>query len=496
MGKVTKMNEKLSDEYFRAKGLLPFQVEFVMSFLENRDKPYWQLVSPVGTGKTRMAGAIIASQFEQEPNKRILVIVPALLLNQWLSSLSETFLLTGVPCIQMIVDRKTYLELESRVSVSESPFPPQAVILMSVDLAKREDMTSRLKETTWDLVIFDESHLLTGRRRLLFNVLKKSGAARRVLLLTTLENQIYDDVVTKSIKIEGIKDWDGKPLFKPMEKKWLYIYYERTEEEIKFLGALNEFSRELIEIYSDRWLLVTNILRASSSSTYATERMLTRLLENLKFIRNKIAHGITWTQEDLETAQQELVRGIDEVEALEEIPEGITVQPEKFLTSYQKLEELINRLEEIQTDSKLNCLLSYVKESIQDKRKKYLCVWTSFRNTAEYLYSSIQDFDIPVYILTGSLNVDERANNLNLFRQNGGILISTDALLEGVALEFVDESINYDLPINSIKLEQRWGRFLRIGRKVEFRMVFMKDKAKSLFWEEKLFETLENAMKA
>jgi superfamily II DNA/RNA helicase len=99
-----------------------------------------------------------------------------------------------------------------------------------------------------------------------------------------------------------------------------------------------------------------------------------------------------------------------------------------------------------------------------------------------------------VYILTGSLNVDERANNLNLFRQNGGILISTDALLEGVSLEFVDESINYDLPIDPTKLEQRWGRFLRIGRKSEFRMVFMRDKSKSLIWEEKLFDKLKDTI--
>jgi len=490
------MEKKLNYEYFRAKGLLPFQAEFTLGFLGSKDKPYWQLASPVGTGKTRIAGAIIASELEGAFDKRILVIAPALLLDQWQSTLSETLSLSGVNCTPMIVDRKGYLELESRVPVGESPFPLPAVILMSLDLAKREDMALKLEETPWDLVIFDESHLLTGRRRSLFDVLKKSGAARRVLLLTAMERQIYADVVTKSIRVEDIKDWDGKPLFRPMEKNWLNIYYERTEEEIRFLDALYEFSKELIEIYSDRWPLVTNILRAASSSTYATESMLRRLLENWKFIRNKIAHGITLTDEDLETAQQELVREIDEVEVLEAIPEGITVQAEKFISLYQKLEELINRLEEIQTDSKLNCLLSYIKDSVQDKKKQYLCIWTSFRNTADYIMSSLEDLNIAVHVLTGSLNIDERCRRLDLFKIGGGILISTDAMLEGVALQFVDEALNYDLPISPIKLEQRWGRFLRIGRKSEFRMVFMRDKSGAFPWEENLLRKLERLIKS
>jgi len=493
IGKVTKMDKKINHEYFRAEGLLPFQAEFALSFLESKDKPYWQLVSPTGTGKTRTSAAIIAYELEAGSNKRILVLTPASLLMQWKSVLSERLSLTEVGCTPFIVDRKTYLEFESRVSVGESPFPLPSVILMSVDLAKRDDMTSKLKETTWDLVIFDESQLLTGRRRSLFNVLTKSGAVRRVLLLTAIERQIHDDVVTKSVRFKDIKAWDGKPLFKSMEKKWLNIYYNRTKEEIKFLDELQKFSSQLADIYSYGRLLETNIFRIASSSIYATERMLRRLLENWKFIRNKIAHGIPWTSGDLETAQQEFIRELDEVEVLEEVSESITIQPEKLINSYQKLEALLNRIEEIQTDSKLNALLSYLKSSLQSKGKPYLCIWTSFRNTAGYLMSSIQDLEIPVYILTGSLNTNEMINNLDLFRNNGGVLISTDVLLEGVRLELVDECINYDLPLNPLNLEQRWGRFLRIDRQSEFRMVVLRDQSKSLLWEEELLSKLEKA---
>lgn len=58
------MSKKVSIEYFRSKGLLPFQVEFAVKFLQSEEKRYWQLVSPVGAGKTRLAGAIIAHELE------------------------------------------------------------------------------------------------------------------------------------------------------------------------------------------------------------------------------------------------------------------------------------------------------------------------------------------------------------------------------------------------------------------------------------------------
>ncbi len=211
-------------------------------------------------------------------------------------------------------------------------------------------------------------------------------------------------------------------------------------------------------------------------------------------MRNKIVHGIPWTKEDLEKGQQEIMLGLDEVEGLEEIPHSLTVQRKKFLELYQKLEALLDSIEEIETDSKLDSLLSYLRSSLASKGSPYLCIWTSFRNTAEYLMSSLEDLNIAAYVLTGSLNMDERRTRLNLFRDGGGILISTDAMLEGVALQFVDEALNYDVPVNQIKLEQRWSRFLRIGRKTEFRMVFMRDRSGALTWEKDLLNKIERSM--
>ncbi|GAH60039.1 unnamed protein product, partial [marine sediment metagenome] len=189
------MPKKADLQYFRAKGLLPFQAEFALSFLESEDETYWQLTSPTGMGKTHLGAALIAHELEEGPDKRILVLAPAALLIQWQDEISTLLSATEPSCKPVIVDRITYLELESKVSLNESPWPLSSIIVMSIDLAKRDDMASSVSTVTWDLIIFDESHLLSGgKRKALFDQLRKSEVARRGLLLTAIP-KFFDNVV-------------------------------------------------------------------------------------------------------------------------------------------------------------------------------------------------------------------------------------------------------------------------------------------------------------
>ncbi len=147
------MNKSPHTEFFRNKGLLPFQAEFAVNFLADDRKPYWQLASPVGTGKTRLAGAIIAYELEVGKRKRFLVLCPASLLFHWQSQISEMISSVNRDVTPMVIDRRTYLELESRVPVGKNPWPTTIIALMSIDLAKRDDMARNLGVVNWDLVI-------------------------------------------------------------------------------------------------------------------------------------------------------------------------------------------------------------------------------------------------------------------------------------------------------------------------------------------------------
>jgi len=491
--RINKMNRKSYIEYFRAKGLLPFQAEVAIKFLESKDKPYWQFVSPVGTGKGRVA-AVIANELMEESKKRILVLAPAPLLGQWHFELSHT----APKFTSMIVDRKTYLEMESRVPVGESPWPDNVVIVMSLDLAKRDDMAENLIGTTWDLAVFDESHLLTGKRKTLFDRLTSSGAIRRCLLLTCIESSVLSGVETMVAKLSDVVDWNGKPLYSPIKRKVTQLSYNRTEEELIFLNQLHDFAEQLSDQWSYGKLQRSIILRAGLSSTYTAEVILRRLRDAWKPIRNKIVHDLPLVGEDIEKIQKQIVNFSDELEVSQKLADSIAIRPQDFLTLYQKLELLLGQVEEISADSKLDALIKRLRLYLdfEVEGNPYFCICSSFANTIQYLSSSLrtQDVETKIYALTGSLEPTYRRDLMQEFQEKGGILIATNPALGGAVLGYVDECINYDLPLNPDVFEQRWGRFLRVRRKSEFRMVILKDQSKALPWEKEFLKTLEDTM--
>ncbi|MBW2065687.1 MAG: DEAD/DEAH box helicase family protein [Deltaproteobacteria bacterium] len=484
------MSRKVNLEYFRGKGLLPFQAEVALSFVESEDEKYWEIVMSVGMGKTHLGACLVAYELEEDLDKRILVLAPAAFLEQWNHEILEFLQMNKCTLCPLIVDRKTYLELESNVPVGENPWPVPSVILMSVDLAKREDMVSKLEKVTWDLIIFDESHLLSkGKRRALLERLRKTNVSHRGLLLSAIPQQ-FENVITKVVNREVV-DWEGRLVFPQFEKNVALVYYYRTEEERRFFRELQDFAARLPNNFPYGKLQERNILRAGSSSLYALEGILRKLIVRWRHLRNKIAHNVPWTSEDLASMQEDIFTGSEELEAVEELSEIMIVRAEEFLELYVTLERILDQIDELPVDSKLETVLSYINKFFTGKTKSHLCIWCSFARTAEYLTSSLQDVGLQVWSITGALKAAERMCNLKCFRAKGGVLIATEAASEGVALEYVDECINYDLPANQQIFGQRWGRFLRFGRNRDFRMVALKDGSKALSWEEKLFETLK-----
>jgi superfamily II DNA or RNA helicase len=483
------MTKKEKLGYFRSKGLLPFQTEFAVDFTDSTEGSYWLLVSPVGTGKTHLGACLAAFELKMDLNKAILVICPAALLLQWKYVLQEVFSKNDLAVSPLIVDRKTYLELEAQVPVGQSPWNVPSVIIMSIDLAKREDMLLRLREVTWDLVVFDESHLLSGgKRRRLFDEFIKLGVARRGLLLSAVPH-FLNGVVTKSVGWD-ILDWDGQLVFPPFEKRVQWIDFQRTDRERSFFQELQNFARLLRESFVYGKFLETNIIRIASSSVYAVEGTLRKLLMGWSLLRNKIAHDVPWTKEELETIQGDILVGSEESTVAEEMPDGLTIRPEEFASLHSRLKTLLDKTEEISVDSKLAALISYVGKFFHEEKKSHLLIWCVFASTREYLKTGLQELGQPVYSITGALPIAEREKAIRSFRQNGGIFITTEVASEGVTFEYANEGINYDLPTNKLAFEQRWGRFIRFGRKTNFGMLFLRDQSETLEYENTLLRTL------
>jgi len=468
------MTDQSYAESLRAKGLLPFQVQFACDFLASGAAPHWELVSPVGTGKTRTASELAACFAESPSATRILLLAPAALLSQWehvMKSVSDRL-------NTLVVDRRTFMELEASVPVGSSPWPVPAVVAMSVDLAKREDMAASVCSVVWDLLIVDESHLLAGQRRMLVqNLIDLNRATRTLLLTATPSPDALPGVSRRVVRPTEVVGWDGQPLLPVFEREFRYVTYTRTEEERVFLNRLREFCNRAVRNGVLSRLHTMTLSRIADSCTLTLEINLRRLYENWQHARNRAAHGlgveIGDTLEDDETS----LLPADELEC-EPSAQHPPVPPSDFLASFNELEQLLDALDGVSSDAKLDCLVHHLSEN-QSAVPSFACIWTSFSQTALYLCSCLEQRDVSVSCLTAGAAAEERYDVLQAFRKNGGVLIVTD-VASGFAMEFADECINYDIPWDPMGLEQRWGRFIRYGRTKPFTMIILKDDSRTL----------------
>jgi hypothetical protein len=492
------LDEDTERKQFRSKGLLPWQVDFAICFLKNSDKRYWELVAPAGLGKSRLAASLIAHEFENRSDIRILVLAPTPLLLQH----QRELLSFSLPITPLLVDRKTFIELESKAPADKNLWPLPVVILMSTDLAKRADVSAKLSTVNWDLVVIDESHRLIGLRRTLFNKLLESGAIHRALLMSPIENRSLGDLVTKvRVDYKDVLDWSWEPVFSSLNEELIHICYKKTEEERNFLERLQVFVDQL----TDKWLpgkfQGDAILQASSSSIFATEAMLLRLKDAWIPLRNKITHQVPWDNEDLLTVQRQLSMDwsdepdvIDELALIARKKTAMAIKPTEFQILYQQLEMLLDDIEKIGADPKLDALVSKISELFANKDILHVAIVTSFARTAEYINASIQNISIPTYSLLSYMSSDEFSDTLETFRKKGGLLVATDTSLEGIELKFIDVSINYDLPSSPQVLERRLTRFVQFGQEGHLKNVFFIDQSEASLREKELLKKLEDKL--
>ncbi len=126
---------------------------------------------------------------------------------------------------------------------------------------------------------------------------------------------------------------------------------------------------------------------------------------------------------------------------------------------HSRLEEIVRSIEGVQEASKLSALQDILAHSSEK-----CLIFTEFLETQAYLAESLTKTGERVGIFNGSLTSQEKANTLREFEEQGRILILTPSGGEGTNLQFCRTLINYDLPWNPMKIEQRIGRIHRIGQ--------------------------------
>ena len=516
---------------------LPHQLQALQRAMSG-DRVRYLLADEVGLGKTIEAGLIIRELKVRGLAKRVLVVAPAGLVNQWVSELdthfNETFHLVQPgnfaawrQLLGVGPDENLWKQHNQVVCTLDSVKPMDSRRGWSPEQVARynRERFDDLVNAGWDLVVIDEAHRLGGSTETVARFRLGEGLAQAspyLLLLSATPHQGKTDAfrrllcfldpdalpdnssvtrenvapyVIRTEKRRAIND-KGEPLFQPRHTQLVSVAWDSARLEQRVLyDAVTEYVREgynqaLRDKQPAIGFLMILMQRLVTSSTAAIRTALERRLQVLELPTGQLSLfgedvGDDWAelegQEQLETLLNSRLKELKNERAEVELllsaarrceARGIDVKAQALLDTIQQLQREEN-------DLALKVLL-----------------FTEFVPTQQMLAEVLEQRGYPVVVLNGSMNLEERKSAQRAFANEAQILISTDAGGEGLNLQFCHVIINYDLPWNPMKLEQRIGRVDRIGQAHVVRALnFALEDTVELRVREVLEEKLERILK-
>ena len=478
---------------------LPHQLHVLNRAVSDNNVRYI-LADEVGLGKTIEAGLIIEELKARGLIKRILVVCPTGLVTQWSIEMEEKFgekfriiLPEDYDTIRKITDNDdVYGQFDQVISPMDSIKPLEKRIGWTEERIEQynEERIYSIINSGWDLVIIDEAHRVAGStgevaRYKLGNLL--AAASPYLLLLTATPHNGKTEPFLRLIRLVDEKAF---PNMKAVVKEQVAPYVIRTEkrEAIDNNGNLlfknrnthivelhwderHSQQRKLYEMVSsyvsknynkalrnrgkNMWVIFLLIMmqRLVTSSTTAVRQSLQK--------RIKILEEQAFRYESMTEA--EFVE-IDLEENMEEAIAAISMDIKSEIEDLNQIVAVAQQAEYQYLDVKVEPLLSIVDDIFAEDKNRKLIIFTEFVATQQYLSKLLKDRGYSTSLLNGSLSIEERNLVLAEFREETNILISTDAGGEGLNLQFANYMINYDLPWNPMKIEQRIGRVDRIGQ--------------------------------
>jgi len=447
--------------------IFPHQIDEVIWALEN---PKIMIADEVGLGKTIIAALVATELKARGLANKSLYVVPKSLVLKWRDELNDRF------------EMDVQIMNSEYVKLNNDPFKlDEFSYITSIDYLKQPHVMNLIKGNL-DLVVVDEAHkfkLATDRLELGRLLAEKSNTLMfltatphdgrdedfmaRINLLNPYINDISSSnyLWTRNIK-EDVIDIEGKKVFPPRQSETVNITLTRREQIIHkllddYISQRIEEAQDIREKNAIRFL--SHIFRKRGTSSLAA------LLITLKRRLEKLG---TVTDSD-EVLQNRNVL-IESDEEFDSDYEDSNVNTEIYTTGRNLTKErsdltkLIEEIEHMGTkDSKLEVLLESIENLKRTDNKAKLVIFTEYRDTLDYLLNSLAN-RYQVDKIDGSIGIDERKEALNKFSKDTEILICTDAAGEGIDMQFCNIEINYDLPWNPNKLEQRMGRIHRIGQ--------------------------------
>lgn len=478
---------------------LPHQLHVLNRAMETNNIRYI-LADEVGLGKTIEAGMIIRELKSRGLVSRILVVCPTGLVTQWASEMQEKFhekfqviLPSDYDTIRRLTDNDdVYGQFDQVISPMDSIKPIEKHAGWSEEKVEKynEERIYSIINSGWDLIIIDEAHRVAGSsgevaRYKLGNLLAQ--ASPYLLLLSATPHNGKTEPFLRLIRL---LDADAFPNAKSIVREQVAPFLIRTEkrEAIDNNGNLlfknrithlvtiswderNNLQRELYEMVSSYvaktynkalrnrkknmcliFLLII-MQRMVTSSTAAIRQSLERRLNVLLEQRTCVGN---LREEDLDELNIE--------DGVEDALEAISLDMELEIEELKQIISLAKQAQFQNQDAKVEPLLNEIDAILSEDCTQKVIIFTEFVATQTYLQELLVNRGYTVTILNGGMSIDERNAAMQEFKTSTSIFISTDAGGEGLNLQFANIIINYDLPWNPMKIEQRCGRVDRIGQ--------------------------------
>jgi len=497
---------------------LPHQIQAVYGVMLPRHPLRFALCDDPGAGKTIMAGLYIKELLLRGDLKRCLIVAPGGLVNQWQDELADRFGLR--------FDILTRDMIEA--SATADPLVEHDLLIARLDhLSRNDDLVERLRATEWDLVVVDEAHRMSAhrfggevketRRYRLGKVLAQ--ASRHFLLMTATPHDGKDEDFQLFLALLDPDRFEGRPtdatvpdvsdLLRRMVKERLLrfdgkrLFPERRATTVAY--PLSPLERELYEQVTDYvrdemnlaerlaaagegrrgnrvGFAATVLQRRLASSPEAIYQSLSRRAGRLSDRLEDARSGAVATladagpevdEDDLDDLSEEEVEALEEAVIGDATAAGTVAELEAEIATLRRLEALADRVRRSGTDRKWTELVGLLDDrpemTDETGARRKLIVFTEHRDTLNQLVDRLRLwFGRPdaVEAIHGGVRREERRRVQEVFTHDRDclVLVATDAAGEGINLQRAHLVVNYDLPWNPNRIEQRFGRVHRIGQ--------------------------------
>jgi superfamily II DNA or RNA helicase len=479
---------------------LPHQLDAVYTHLLTQPRIRFLIADDPGAGKTIMAGLAIKELKFRGLIERTLIITPANLTDQWRRELHDKFGETFA-----VINRATVNAAYGRNIWDDSP-----QCIASVDfVARQDDILSMMRDVHWDLCIVDEAHKMAAYRYgtkvnktqryelgeflrehtdhylFLTATPHKGDPDNFALLLQLLDQDLYvngqilaeasahdeNRIMVRRLK-EDMKKFDGSPCFPPRYVETLP--YELSHDELQLYEAVtayvqHNFQRAVDAENRNVGLALTVLQRRLASSVAAIRLSLERRRKRLKDLHKlgRLKQEYGELPEDLDDLS-EAERWKFEDDLIERLTMAKNMaELEAEIAELDRLVQLARHTERNVKETKFAELRSVISEHISGTNERLL-VFTEHKDTLDFLVGKLTNLGFDCCTIHGGMPLEKRIEaEREFFEKKPSVMIATEAAGEGINLQFCSLMVNYDIPWNPNRLEQRMGRIHRYKQERE-----------------------------